>query len=320
MDFTQENRLLTIHTPLGKDVLLLTRFSGTEALSTPFSFELDLISQKRDVQFQDIIGKKVNVAVTLSDGGQRHFHGIVSRFTLTRGGGEGGSDPRFSYCRATMVPWLWLLTRTASCRIFQAMSVPDIVEKIFSERGLSDYKLLLDGSYEKRDYCVQYRETDFNFVSRLMEEEGIGYFFEHEASKHTLVLTDANGNFKECPHQKNARCQVTGGAMLEEDTISSLEVEQGIQVGKYSLNDYNFETPNSDLRIEVPSQYKLGPGDREVYDYPGLYLKRNQGDRLTQIRMQEHEAEITTLNGVSNCRAFTCGYRFVLKDFYPNRT
>jgi type VI secretion system secreted protein VgrG len=316
MDFTQENRLLTIQTPLGKDALLLTRFLGTEALSTPFSFELDLISQKRDFQFQDIIGKKVSVAVTLADGGQRHFHGIISRFTLTRGGGEGGSDPRFSYCRATMVPWLWLLTRTATCRIFQAMSVPDIVEKIFGERGLSDYKLLLEGTYEKRDYCVQYRETDFNFISRLLEEEGIGYFFEHEQSKHTLVLIDANHNFKECPHQKAARYQITGGAMLDEDAISGLEVEQEIQAGKYTLNDYNFETPNADLRIEVPSQYQMGPGDREVYDYPGLYLKRSQGDRLTQIRMQEQEAEITTLNGVSTCRAFTSGYRFVLKDFF----
>jgi type VI secretion system secreted protein VgrG len=316
MNYTQDNRHLTIETPLGKDALLLTGFSGTEGVSWPFSFKLDLISQKRDIQFKDIVGKKVTVSIVLADGGTRYFHGIISRFSLLRGGGETGGDPRFSYCTATMVPWLWLLSRTMSSRIFQNLSVPDIVEKIFKERKLTDYKLLLDGTYEKRDYCVQYRETDLNFVSRLLEEEGIFYFFEHEKSKHTLVLADANNKFKECPDQETARYELSAGGVLEEDTISSLEVVQEIQAGKYTLNDYNFETPNADLKIEVPGRYQVGPGEREIYDYPGIYAKRPQGDRLTNIRMQEHEAEITTVTGGSTCRAFASGFRFVLTDYF----
>ena len=316
MNYTQENRLLAIETPLGKDVLLLTGFSGTEGVSWPFSFKLDLISQKRDVQFKEIVGKKVTVSVVLADGGTRYFHGIISRFSLLRGGGETGSDPRFSHCSATMVPWLWLLSRTANSRIFQNLSVPDIVEKIFKERQLTDYKLLLDATYEKRDYCVQYRETDFNFVSRLLEEEGIFYFFEHEKGKHTLVLADANGKCKECPHQKSARYQISAGGFLEEDTISGLEVVQEIKAGKYTLCDYNFETPNTDLKVEVPSKYEVGPGVREIYDYPGIYSKRAQGDRVTNIRIQEQEAEITTLTGSSTCRAFGTGYRFLLTDYF----
>jgi type VI secretion system secreted protein VgrG len=316
MNYTQDNRHLAIETPLGKDVLLLTRFSGTEGVSWPFSFNLDLISQKRDVQFKDIVGKKVTVSLVLADGGTRYFHGIISRFSLLRGGGETGGDPRFSYCTATMVPWLWLLSRTMNSRIFQNLSVPDIVEKIFQERKLTDYKLLLDGTYEKRDYCVQYRETDLHFVSRLLEEEGIFYFFEHEKGKHTLVLADANNKFKECPYQETARYQLSAGGVLEEDTISSLEVVQEIKAGKYTLNDYNFETPNADLKVEVPGRYQLGPGDREIYDYPGIFTKRPQGDRLTNIRMQEQEAEITTVTGGSTCRAFASGFRFVLTDYF----
>jgi type VI secretion system secreted protein VgrG len=316
MNYTQDNRHLAIETPLGKDVLLLTRFSGTEGLSTPFSFELDFISQKRDLLFKDIVGKKVTVSVALADGGTRYFHGIISRFSLLRGGGETGGDPRFSHCSATMVPWCWLLSRTINSRIFQNLSVPDIMEKIFKERKLTDYKLLLDGTYEKRDYCVQYRETDLNFVSRLLEEEGIFYFFEHEKGKHTLVLADANTKFKECPHQKSAQYQISGGGLLEEDTISNLEVVQAIKAGKYTLNDYNFETPSADLKVEVPSKYDVGPGEREIYDYPGLYGKRAQGDRVTNIRMQEKEAEVTTVSGSSNCRAFTSGYRFVLTNYF----
>ena len=316
MNYTQENRLLAIETPLGKDVLLLTGFSGTESISWPFGFKLDLISQKRDVKFKEIVGKNVTVSIVLADGGIRYFHGIISRFSLLSGGGETGADPRFSHCTATMVPWLWLLSRTANSRIFQNLSVPDIVEKIFKERKLTDYKLLLDGTYDKRDYCVQYRETDLNFVSRLLEEEGIFYFFEHEKTKHTLVLADANSKFKECPHQKSARYQMTAGGLLEEDTISGLEVVQEIKAGKYTLNDYNFETPNTDLKVEVPGKYELGPGEREIYDYPGIYGKRPQGDRLTNIRMQEQEAEITTVTGSSTCRAFGTGYRFLLTDFF----
>jgi type VI secretion system secreted protein VgrG len=316
MNYTQENRILAIETPLGKDVFLLTGFSGTESMSWPFSFKLDLVSQKRDIQFKEIVGKKVTVSVVLADGGTRYFHGIISRFSLLRGGGETGSDPRFSHCSAMMVPWLWLLSRTANSRIFQNLSVPDIVEKIFTERQLTDYKLLLDATYEKRDYCVQYRETDFNFISRLLEEEGIFYFFEHEKGKHTLVLADANPRFKECPYQKSARYQMSTGGFLEEDTISDLEVVQEIKAGKYTLNDYNFETPSTNLKVEVPSKYEVGPGDREIYDYPGIYTNRSQGDRVTNIRMQEQEAEITTLTGSSSCRGFGTGYRFMLTDYF----
>jgi type VI secretion system secreted protein VgrG len=314
MAYTQENRLIAVQTPLGKDVLLLTGFSGTEGLSYPFHFELDLVSENHNIAFKDIVGKNVAVSIVLADGSKRFFHGIISRFSQGSGGGEEGED--LSYYSATMVPWLWLLTRTADSRIFQELSVPDIVEKIFTEKGFSDYKIDLNGSYDKRNYCVQYRETDFNFVSRLLEEEGIFYFFKHEEKKHTLVLADAPDKHKPCPKQASARYQISAGGREEEDIITSLEWMQEIQVGKYTLKDFNFEIPSTDLKADAPSQQSLGPGEREVYDYPGKYDKKAAGDRLANIRMQEQEAQTTIITGSGDCRAFTSGYRFDLLDYY----
>lgn len=316
MPYTQDNRLIAIETPLGKDALLLTGFHGTEGLSTPFSFELDLLSENHSIPFKDIIGKNVAVSVVLANGEKRYFHGLISRFSQGRGGGEAGGDPRFSHYSATMVPWLWLLTKTADSRIFQNKSVPDIVEKIFQEKGFLDFKNKLQGSYDTWDYCVQYRETDFNFISRLLEEEGIYYFFEHENNKHTLILSDTPEEHKPCQKQETARYQISAGGWLEEDTISSLEIMQEITAGKYTLKDFNFETPNTDLKIEAPSQKALGPGEKEIYDYPGGYGKRNRGDTLANVRMQEVESGITTITGSGECRAFTSGYKFDLKDYY----
>ena len=317
MPFTQENRFITIDTPLRNDVLLLTRISGTEGLSFPFSFSLDLLSENHRVSFKDIVGKNVTVSVVLSNGEKRLINGIVSSFSQGRGGGEeGGGDPLFSYYNAEIVPWLWLLTRTSDSRIFQGLSVPDIIEKIFTEKKLQDYKIDLQGSYTKRDYCVQYRETDFNFVSRLMEEEGIFYYFQHEDGKHTLVVSDVPEKHKPCPEQETARYQISQGGFLEEDTISGIEITQQIQAGKYTLSDFNFETPNTNLQIEVPGKQTLGPGEREIYDYPGGYEKRAGGEQYAKIRMQEEEAAITTINGLSNCRSFISGYKFDLQEFY----
>lgn len=316
MPYIQENRLIAIDTPLGKDVLLLTGFNGEEGLSHLFNFELDLLSENHTISFQDIIGKNVTISVVLADSGKRFFNGIIARFAQGRGGGEEGGDPRFSHYRATMVPWVWLLTRTSDSRIFQKLSVRDIVEKIFGEKGFSDFDMQLDGSYEKREYCVQYRETDFNFISRLLEEEGIYYFFKHEDGKHTMALADAPGKHKPCPEQQIANYQISAGGKLEEDVITDLERMQEIRPGKYSLSDYNFEIPNTRLEVNVPSTQKLGPGEREIYDYPGDYGKKAEGDRLAKIRMEEEEAQITLINGSSFCRAFTSGYRFTLSDFY----
>jgi type VI secretion system secreted protein VgrG len=313
---TQENRLLAIDTPLGPDVLLLTRFRGNEGLSTLFSFELELTSENQHISFNDIIGKAVTVSLFLADGSRRYFHGLICRFRQGRASGATESEMHLATYTATMIPWFWLLTRTADCRIFQKLTVPEIVERIFSDHGFSDYILRLHGKYEPREYAVQYRETDFNFVSRLLEEEGIFYFFEHEEKKHTLVLADLPVEHKPCPKQGNARYQTSTGGQLEEDVLTALEIIKEIRPGKFSLNDYNYETPKSNLQLSVSAKEQLGPTELEIYDYPGEYGKYEEGSRLVNIRMEEEEARITTISGSSECRSFVSGCRFKLQDYF----
>ena len=205
LGFTQTDRALKIDSPLGPDTLLLRGIAGQEAISQMFRFQLDLISEDDAIPFDSIVGKNVTLHLEVADG-ERTWNGFISCFS------QGARDERVGTYHAEMVPWLWFLTRTADCRIFQNLTVPDIVQKIFKDLGFQDYKLQLYSHYRQRDYCVQYRETDFNFVARLMEEEGIYYFFQHEKGKHTMVLADDAAAHQPCPGQPEARCeQAVGG-------------------------------------------------------------------------------------------------------------
>ena len=180
---------------------------------------------------------------------------------------EGGHNGEiFSQYTATMVPWLWLLTQTTDLRIFQNKSAVDIIEQIFTEKGFSDYTKKLTAAYPLRTYCVQYRESDFKFISRLMEEEGISYYFSHENGKHTLVLADDANAYPPCPHYEKVRYQfISGaGAFHSEDMIKTLELQNEIRIGKVSLSDYNFEMPRTSLLLQVASLQDLGPGEKEA--------------------------------------------------------
>ncbi|MFW6241722.1 MAG: type VI secretion system Vgr family protein, partial [Thermodesulfobacteriota bacterium] len=317
--YSQEERVATIETPLGKDVLLLSAFRGEEAISRLFRFEAELFSENHSIPFTDIIGKNVTIALGLAEGSRRFFNGIVGEFAQGRGGGAGtaeASDTRVAFYTATLVPWPWLLTRTADSRIFQELSVPDIVSKIFGEAGFSDYEFRLRGSYEPRTYCVQYRETDFNFISRLLESEGIFYFFAHEKGKHVLVMADNPDENPPCPGQDKVRYQTTGGGWMEEDVIQGLSVRQLIQPGKVSLNDYNFEVPTTPLQVGTAARESPGPGEREMYDYPGGYGKVGEGERLSAIQMEAEEARVLEIGGTSDARSLTSGHRFTLSGFY----
>src|SRR5262245_61754434 len=176
---TQENRQIAVATPLGPDVFLLTGFAGREEASRLFEFQLDLLSEDHTIKPADIVGKNLTFTIRLADQSPRYFNGFVSRFAA------GGAESGLRRYRAVVVPWLWFLTRTADCRIFQDKTVPEIITKIFQDLGFGDYDFLeIKGSHPKWEYCVQYRETDFNFVSRLMEQEGIFYYFRHGNGSH----------------------------------------------------------------------------------------------------------------------------------------
>ena len=305
MPYTQTNRRIAITTPLGDDALLLRGFSGVESISQLFHFDLDLLSENDSVKFQDLVGKNVTLSILDAEGAPRYWNGFVNRFS------QGHQDRRLTAYRAQMVPWLWFLTRTADCRIFQNKTVPDIIKKIFSDLGFQDFELKLYGSFEPRDYCVQYRETDFNFVSRLMEEEGMYYFFKHEKSKHTLVLANDPAAHEACAGQKKARYDFRGGSITYEDVITEWHYEEEFRTGAWAQTDYNFETPSTSLAVTVN-----GKNPYEIYEYPGEYRVRGDGDRLARIRLQEQTTPCVVSQGASGCRHFSCGAKFTLEDHY----
>ena len=310
MPYAQENRLISLTTPLGDDKLLLAGFTGHEAISRLFSFHLDLLSESlQAIKFSDIVGKSVTISVRQSDNSMRYFNGLVNRFA------QSGVDARFQHYQMEMVAWPWKLTRYADCKIFHKKAVNEIIEQVFKDRKFTDYSFSLQGTYSPIEYCVQYRETDFNFISRLMEQNGIFYFFQHEMGKHTMVIADSPSAHDACPGQDSAGFNLAGGGLDAEDVVNSWNLEQELRSGKYTLTDYNFTTPSTNLLVNEPTIVSVGDNaDCEIFDYPGDFGTKADGTKFAKLRMQEEETSHLVAHGASSCRAFTSGYKFALKD------
>jgi type VI secretion system secreted protein VgrG len=263
-----------------------------------------MIADQADIQAADIVGKNVTFSVDLADDTPRYFNGFVSRFSA---GDE--DDGRRNY-RAEVVPWLWFLTRTADCRIFQNKKIPEIVQQVFSDLGFTDFEFQLKLSHKQWEYCVQYRETDFQFVTRLLEQEGIFFYFRHENGKHTLVLADHPGGYFDCPENQVDFPPSVGGMAIK-DHITAWEHSYEFCTGKWAQTDYNFQTPSTSLLTQTGSVVQLPGIDRfEVFDYPGEYAQRSDGDTETKVRMQEVEAAHDVVHGSAGCKTFSPGGKF----------
>ena len=307
-NYTQDGGLFKIDTPLGKDVLLLRGFKGTESVSRLFRFELDLLSENSAISFPDIIGKNVTISLKQPDESYRYINGVISRFA------QHATEEQFTSYSAEMVPWLWLLTLNVDCRIFKNKTIPDIITEVFNDLGFNDYTNSLQSSYDPREYCVQYRESSFNFVSRLMEEYGIFYFFKHQQGNHTLVLADSPTAHSSCPGQSSVRYMTVSGGP-QEDVITGWQIEQELRTGKYSHTDYNFQTPSTSLIASEPTVYEVGGNSKfEIYHYSGEHLTKGAGQSLSKIRMQEEEAQHIVAHGTSHCRMFVSGCKFTLEE------
>ncbi len=311
-DYTQEGHFLSVDTPLGVDELLLTGFSGEEGLSTPFSYRLTMLSKNDNIKKDDLVGKGVTITIASVDGAgpKRYFHGVVNNLAA-------GSLPvrGLREYQAEIVPQLWFLKRSSDCRIFQKKKIPEIIEQVFSDLSLTDYQLKLTGPYEKLDYCVQYRETAFNFVSRLMEQYGIFYFFRHQDGMHTLVIADHAGAYEDCePYKVEFDSGRTGW-----NVIHSWTHGYAYRSGKWAQTDFNFETTPSagmvDLLTKENSLVKLPGNDKyELFDYPGEYAVKGSGQGLTRIRMEEEEIPHDVVKGDSTCQSFTSGGKFKMAE------
>jgi len=335
----QADRPLTVSTPLGPDDLLLVGFQGREAISQLFDFELDLLAENStDVPFEKLLGNKVTVHLSLLDGGQRHFSGIC------KGISEGTRDATFTCYRMQVVPEAWLLSKNTQSRIFQQVSVPEILKEVFT--GL-DVVFRLEGTYLARDYCAQYRETDLDFASRLMEDEGIYYFFRHAANGHSLMLADTPRGHPDLPGGGTVWFGGSEDGLRGEGRVRSWDKTQELRSGRVSLRDYCFQVPRQTLEADVRSAgdvavgqvrhtLRLGRNEQlERDDHPGGYAHRYDGvnpgggdrtadldhlfidnKRTAAIRMEEEAAAGLTTRGESLCRSLVSGHRFTLAGHF----
>jgi type VI secretion system secreted protein VgrG len=282
----------------------VARFEAFEAISELFEVELALSSEDKDIPLGDVVGKSALLTLETDQSEPRYIHGIVARFRHAEDG------KKFTAYHATLVPKLWRLRHRHDSRIFQAMTVPDILKSVLGDASI-DFKLSLTGSYSAREYCVQYRESDFAFISRLMEEEGIYYFFEHTDSGHTLVLADAPSAPQPIVAPDTIAYKGTLGAMAHGESVSRFSSAEEVRPGKVSLTDYNFKKPS--LSLSASSSGKLDT-DLEVYDYPGEYELPGDGSNYAKVRLEEWQSRRVVADGESGCIRVTPGYLFTLSD------
>lgn len=309
MLFTQLTRLAQINSPLGPNVLILSEMGGSEELGRLFDYELQLTSDDPAIDLNQLLGKPMSLSLQLSSMASRHFHGIVARCSQSVDRGQ------FASYRVTLRPWLWLLTRTSDCRIFQHLSAPQIIKQVFRDLGFSDFEDALSRSYREREYCVQYRETSFDFVSRLMEEEGIYYFFRHEEARHVLVLADAYGAHQKAPGYESVPFYPPDGQHRERDHINDWHLAQEVQSGSMELNDYDFQRPSAriDVRSAMPRPHQAG--DYPLYDYPGAYEQTQDGEHYARTRLESLQSLHERVELRGNARGLGSGHLFSLSGF-----
>ncbi len=309
MFFSQSSRLVQVYSPLADNVLLLKDMGGVEELGRLFAYDLQLTSQDPAINLNLLLGKPMALGLQLDDGSTRYFHGVVSRCSQVNGRGQ------FASYQVTLRPWLWLLTRTSDCRIFQHMSVPQIVKQVFRDLGFSDFEDQLTQAYREWEYCVQYRENSFDFVSRLLEKEGIYYYFRHEKDRHVLVLADAYGAHVNAPGYSVVPFYPPDGQQRERDHLFDWRLAQEVQSGSVELNDYDFQRPSAriDVRAEVPRPHDYA--DYPLYDYPGAYVQSQDGEHYSRTRVQALQSLHERIELTGNARGLGAGHLFTLSNF-----
>jgi type VI secretion system secreted protein VgrG len=294
--------------PLPHADLRFESMQADQSISALDAIELTLVSEKADIAAEKLLGKAAGVVMTLPEGGKRHYNGMVARFGMGRARGR-----NYQY-QATLRPWLWFLTRTADCRIFQDMTVPEIVEQVFADHSaIANYELKLYGSYRKRTYCVQYRETDFNFVARLMEEEGIYWFFDHTEGAHKLMLVDDIGALTPCEGAaKLPFHDLTNAAPPHMDFVGNWTCRREVRTGKTALTSYDFERPSTALLVEHVQARSHDLDDYEQFDFDGEYTQKADGQHLADAQLEEQQARFERASGQTTARGLAVGHLFTL--------
>jgi type VI secretion system secreted protein VgrG len=303
-------RLCTLKSPLG-DKLFFSEAQFTERLSEPFTIHLTALSPRMDIRPEELLGKPITIQVDFDPSSRRFFNGFVTRFEL------GEARGRHYVYRMVLRPWIWFLKRTSDCRVFQDKTVPDVVAEVFHDEPAQAVERSVSGSHRPWEYCVQYRETDYNFVARLLEQEGIAYFFEHQDDRHTLVLVDGKGGHKPVEGSPSLRFLPTGpGEVVLEDRIEDWSAAEEIQSGQYALADYDFKNPRNALSAVRKPEYpaKHVRSKHELFDYPAEYDTFDEIDTCAGYRAEEMQAQAVAFRGEGALRHFQAGRRFKLAD------
>jgi type VI secretion system secreted protein VgrG len=292
---------ITLTSPLPPADLMFESMTATAGLSVLEDMQLGVLSPKAGIDPKDLLGKGVTVNVHLGGDSKRHFHGYVTRFAMV------GHQGRHYQYRATVRPWLWFLSRTADCRIFQDMTVPDIVKKVFEDHKAANFKFNLFRSYRKWTYCVQYRESDLNFVMRLLEHEGIYFYFEHKEGEHKLVLVDSRSAHDAPAGHDSLPFYEDGAAPPDTEAVSRWSFSREIRPGKTVLDSYDFERPSVDLVVQKDTKRDHELADSEVFDYQGDYIQAADGTQLVEDRLDEEQSRFHLVQAASNGHSVEVG-------------
>lgn len=305
-DLVLENRKVRIKGPDPGMFLKCARVE--EGLSQLTRTDVEFLSPDRALDLSTVVGKPITVSVQREDESWRDFHGtcVEARFI--------GLYQGFGHYLAEVRPWLWFLTRKQNNRIFQDMTAPEIVTKIISDAGFSaDMSNVLSETYGQREYCVQYGETDFDFIMRLMEQEGIYYFFKHDQPKEKLILADGSGAHGAIPGNDKVDFHYREKEYRRaDDHVFEWNGGERVTSGKVSLNDYDFQNPSADLKVNR-AMAKGSDAKLEVYDYPGAYVATGVGSLLARVQMESIAIAKKRWRGVCNVRTFAAGYTFKLQ-------
>jgi type VI secretion system secreted protein VgrG len=301
-------RVAVVTTPLG-DGLTLASMRGNEELGRPFYYELQLTTTDPDIDFASVLGQTMTVKLELQDGKAREFTGHVTEFSLA-----GGSGRNVMY-RAVLRPWLMLMDYRKNCRIFQQQTVPDVIKQMFRDAGFSDFEERLTESYRTWDYMVQYRESDFAFVSRIMEQEGIYYYLKHTGGVHVVVLSDSRSAHEPVPGYEKVPYFPPEEQRRERDHLDAWNLTRRIQPGVVAASDFDFTRPRTSLLAQrAEPDENVGAG-YEDYDYPGEYLQSGEGDKEVRVRLEAHHAQREVADASGDARGLGVGSTFTLEGF-----
>jgi type VI secretion system secreted protein VgrG len=303
----QQGRTAELKTPLGKDKLAVTRFDGSEGLSELFTFNIEAYSDTEDVDFNGALGAKCTVTVTSSEK-TRHFNGVLVEAQWT-----GFQENLHSY-RLVLRPWLWLLSRVSDCRIFANKTAPEIISDIFAKHGFATVEKKLTENYDPLEYYVQYRETDLDFVTRVMEEFGIYYFFRHDDGDHTLVLADAKSSHAPLPGGAKIPFRQVEASRRRAPHLSHWTPGRRFNTGRVVLNDYDYMKPSASLLSESEASSGYQNSKLETFDYPGRYVEKSDGETYAKIRLEAEQASDNRTQGVGTVVSLFPGALMTLTD------